>query len=108
VCIRNKLDEELKYDHEIEKIAKALKKKARVEREAALAATNTQGLSDREVIFSDSETEIMGDANPPNPERKLGDCGQRNNAGDANLGFQPMNPVSFDIKNTVFNTLKEN
>ncbi|WJX89503.1 hypothetical protein P8452_71495 [Trifolium repens] len=53
----------------------------------------------------------MGDAvppPPPPPERTLGDYGQRNNAGDANLGFQPINPVSFDIKNTVLNALKEN
>jgi hypothetical protein len=41
----------------------------------------------------------MGDINPP-PERTLGDYRQRNNDGNANLGFQPINPVSFDIKNT--------
>jgi hypothetical protein len=44
-------------------------------------------------------------ANPP--ERTLGDYGQ-NNGRNANLGFQPVNPVSFDIKNTVLNALKEN
>ncbi|KAK2415945.1 hypothetical protein QL285_038382 [Trifolium repens] len=106
--MRNKLDEDLKYDPEIEKTAKALRKQARLEREAVLAASTIQGLSDGEINFSDSETESMGDAVPPPPERTLGDYGQRNNAGDANMGFQPINPVSFDIKNTVFNALKEN
>jgi hypothetical protein len=105
--MRSKADEDLQYNPEIEKIAKALRKKARLEREATLAATITQGLSDGEISFSDSETESMGDINPP-PERTLGDYRQRNNAGNANLGFQPINPVSFDIKNTVLNALKEN
>ncbi|GAU10559.1 hypothetical protein TSUD_420910, partial [Trifolium subterraneum] len=43
----------------------------------------------------------------PPPRRTLGDYGQRNNGGIANLGFQPVNPVTFDIKNTVINALKE-
>ncbi|GAU41937.1 hypothetical protein TSUD_380420 [Trifolium subterraneum] len=43
----------------------------------------------------------------PPPRRTLGDYGQRNNGGIANLGFQPVNPVTFDIKNTMINTLKE-
>jgi hypothetical protein len=106
--MHSKPDEELQYDPEIEKIAKAFKKKARVEREVALAATITHGLSDGEINFFDSEYEIMGDVNPPPPERTLNDYEQRNNGGNANLGFQPINPVSFDIKNTILNVLKEN
>jgi hypothetical protein len=102
--MRSKPDEDLKYDPEIEKTAKALRKKTRLKREAARAATITQGLSDGEVDFSEPETESMA-ANPP--ERTLGDYGQ-NNGRNANLGFQPVNPVSFDIKNTVLNALKEN
>ncbi|MCI13436.1 putative athila retroelement ORF1 protein, partial [Trifolium medium] len=47
-------------------------------------------------------------ANPPiQPRRTLGDYGQRNNRVMANLGFQPANPVAFDIKNTVLSALKE-
>ncbi|GAU41492.1 hypothetical protein TSUD_13740 [Trifolium subterraneum] len=44
----------------------------------------------------------------PPPRRTLGDYGQAANGQNANLGFQPANPVSFDIKNTVLNALKEN
>ncbi|MCI73576.1 hypothetical protein A2U01_0094840, partial [Trifolium medium] len=47
----------------------------------------------------------MAGNNPP-PRRTLGDYGQRNNGELANLGFQPVNPVSFDIKNLVLNALK--
>ncbi|GAU46634.1 hypothetical protein TSUD_284820 [Trifolium subterraneum] len=43
----------------------------------------------------------------PPQRRTLGDYGQRNNGGIANLAFQPVNPVTFDIKNTVINALKE-
>ncbi|GAU49708.1 hypothetical protein TSUD_135300 [Trifolium subterraneum] len=44
----------------------------------------------------------------PPPRRTLGDYGQATNGKNANLGFQPANQVSFDIKNTVLNALKEN
>ncbi|MCI86213.1 putative transmembrane protein, partial [Trifolium medium] len=49
----------------------------------------------------------MGE-NPPPPRRTLGDYGQRGNGAVANLGFQPTNPVAFDIKNYVLSALKEN
>ncbi|KAK2359227.1 hypothetical protein QL285_084620 [Trifolium repens] len=50
----------------------------------------------------------MGDNPPPPPRRRtLGDYGQRAEGGVANLGFQPANPVSFDIKNSVIQALKE-
>ncbi|PNX63853.1 hypothetical protein L195_g061828, partial [Trifolium pratense] len=45
---------------------------------------------------------------PPPPRRTLGDYGRRDNDALANQGFQPANPVSFDIKNTVLSALKEN
>ncbi|MCI96860.1 hypothetical protein A2U01_0118160, partial [Trifolium medium] len=46
--------------------------------------------------------------NPPAPPRRtLGDYGQRNDGEIANLGFQPVNLVAFDIKNTVLSALKE-
>jgi hypothetical protein len=44
---------------------------------------------------------------PPPPRRTLGDYGQWNDGQLANLGFQPANPVNFDIKNSVINALKE-
>ncbi|MCI50861.1 hypothetical protein A2U01_0072105, partial [Trifolium medium] len=43
---------------------------------------------------------------PPPPRRTLGDYGQRNDGEIANLGFQQMNSVAFDIKNTVLSALK--
>ncbi|GAU10725.1 hypothetical protein TSUD_425160, partial [Trifolium subterraneum] len=82
LCMRGNAQGELLYDPEIEKTAKKNRKAA----------------------------STMGDENPPPPpppERTLGDYGQ-NNGRNANLGFQPVNPVSFDIKNTVLNALKEN
>ncbi|CAJ2656829.1 unnamed protein product [Trifolium pratense] len=45
---------------------------------------------------------------PQPPRRTLGDYGRRDNDALANQGFQPANPVSFDIKNTVLSALKEN
>ncbi|MCI74189.1 hypothetical protein A2U01_0095453, partial [Trifolium medium] len=44
---------------------------------------------------------------PPPPRRTLGDYRQRNDGEMTNLGFQPANPVAFDIKNTVLSALKE-
>jgi hypothetical protein len=81
--MRSKPQEELKYDPEIEKTAKALRKKTRLKREAARAATITQGLSDGEVDFSEPETESMA-ANPP--ERTLGDYMGKTTEGMLILG----------------------
>ncbi|KAK2369696.1 hypothetical protein QL285_082812 [Trifolium repens] len=51
----------------------------------------------------------MGDNPPPPPQPRitLGDYGQHVEGGIANLGFQPANLVSFDIKNSVLQALKE-
>jgi hypothetical protein len=111
--MRGKAQEELQYDPEIEKTAKKNRKAARLARETARLATITQEEGEGEVsspLTSDDETSTMGDnpPPPPPPRRTLGDYGQRNNAENPNLGFQPANPVSFDIKNTVLNALKEN
>ncbi|MCI43746.1 hypothetical protein A2U01_0064984, partial [Trifolium medium] len=102
--MRGKAQGELLYDSEIEKTARANRKAVR---EAARLAKFSHEESEEEVSSlhtSDDETSIMGDANqqppPPPPERTLGDYGQ-NNGRNVNLGFQPVNPVSFDIKNTV-------
>ncbi|MCI97312.1 hypothetical protein A2U01_0118613, partial [Trifolium medium] len=50
---------------------------------------------------------VQNPPSPPQPRRTLGDYGQRNNGEIANLGFQTVNPVAFDIKNTVLSALKE-
>ncbi|MCI58318.1 hypothetical protein A2U01_0079572, partial [Trifolium medium] len=88
---------------EIEKTAKANRKAARLAREAARLVGATHEISEEEVsspYTSDDETSNMAEANPP-PRRTLGDYGQRNNGELANLSFQPANPVSFEIKNSV-------
>ncbi|MCI74673.1 hypothetical protein A2U01_0095937, partial [Trifolium medium] len=78
----------------------------RLAREAARVAGAIHEISEEEVSSphtSDDETDNMAEANPPPPppRRSLGDYGQRNNEELANLGFQPANPVSFEIKNSV-------
>ncbi|GAU52001.1 hypothetical protein TSUD_418050, partial [Trifolium subterraneum] len=73
------------FDPEIEKTARANRKAV------------------RQVKDAEEENHIP----VPPPRRTLGDYGQRNNGGIANLGFQPVNPVTFEIKNTVINALKE-
>ncbi|GAU30099.1 hypothetical protein TSUD_55830 [Trifolium subterraneum] len=113
LCMRGNAQGKLLYDPEIEKTAKKNRKTARLARETTRLTNNAEKQSDTEVsstITSDDEIRTMGDKNPPPPPppvRTLGDYGQ-NNGRNANLGFQPVNPVSFDIKNTVLNALKEN
>ncbi|GAU39062.1 hypothetical protein TSUD_321320 [Trifolium subterraneum] len=110
--MRGNAQGKLLYDPEIEKTAKN-RKAARLARETARLTNTAEKQSDTEVsspITSDDEISTMGDENPPPPpppERTLGDYGQ-NNGRNANLGFQLVNPVSFNIKNTVLNALKEN
>ncbi|XP_045831120.1 uncharacterized protein LOC123922450 [Trifolium pratense] len=106
---------ELVFDPEIEKTAKANRKAVRLAREAARLAGVAQESSEEAVSSpntSDNEANIMAENPPPPPpvvpERMLGDYGQRNNGELANLGFQPRNHVSFDIKNSVLSALKEN
>ncbi|GAU50532.1 hypothetical protein TSUD_369590 [Trifolium subterraneum] len=111
--MRGNAQGKLLYDPEIEKTAKKNRKAARLARETARLTNTAEKQSDTEVsspITSDDEISTMGDENPPPPpppERTLGDYKQ-NNGRNANLGFQPVNPVSFDIKNTMLNALKEN
>ncbi|KAK2410681.1 hypothetical protein QL285_046032 [Trifolium repens] len=45
---------------------------------------------------------------PPPPRRTMGDYCRRTDAGQISMGFQPANPVTFDIKNTVLSGLREN
>ncbi|PNX65172.1 hypothetical protein L195_g062461, partial [Trifolium pratense] len=81
------------------------------------AAREAQALKERTPTTSAPELEegaaVMEEEqepprNVPPPRRTLGDYGRRDNDVLANQGFQPANPVSFDIKNTVLSALKEN
>ncbi|MCH83187.1 nucleobase-ascorbate transporter 11-like, partial [Trifolium medium] len=104
---------ELQFDPEIEKTARANRKAAK---EALLAsrleATSSGTQICQEQNFSNMEEEqevLVHEQPPPSPPRRtLGDYGRRDNGALANQGFQPANPVSFDIKNTVLSALKEN
>jgi hypothetical protein len=45
---------------------------------------------------------------PPPPRGTMGDYCRRTDAGQISMGFQPANPVTFDIKNTILSGLREN
>ncbi|GAU25750.1 hypothetical protein TSUD_216820 [Trifolium subterraneum] len=107
---RKKIVRELIFDPKIEKTAKANRKAVRLARQAARLASGTKEILEEEVSSpntSDNEIEIMAGVVQP-PRRTLGDYGQATDGQNPNLGFQPVNPVSFDIKNTVLSALKEN
>ncbi|GAU28696.1 hypothetical protein TSUD_216030 [Trifolium subterraneum] len=107
---RKKVVRELIFDPEIEKTTKANRKAVRLAHQAALLASGTEEIIEEEVPSSNTsndETESMARVDPP-PRRTLGDFGQATGGHNPNLGFQPVNPVSFDIKNTVLSALKEN
>ncbi|MCI78560.1 hypothetical protein A2U01_0099830, partial [Trifolium medium] len=72
---------------------------------ARLATLEQPSQEEEEDTFSpytlEEEHIEMVEANsppPPPPRRTLGDYGQRDDGEIANLGFQPANPVAFDIK----------
>jgi hypothetical protein len=103
---------ELQYIPEIEKFARANRAKVRLTREAErlarLAQENRENSETSSQQSEESHFEMEGDPPPPLPPRRtLGDYGQWNDGQLANLGFQPANPVNFDIKNSVINALKE-
>ncbi|KAK2388103.1 hypothetical protein QL285_061819 [Trifolium repens] len=103
---------ELQYIPEIEKFARANRAKVRLTREAErlarLAQENLENSDTSSQQSEESHFEMEGDPQPPLPPRRtLGDYGQWNDGQLANLGFQPANPVNFDIKNSVINALKE-
>ncbi|GAU46309.1 hypothetical protein TSUD_401860 [Trifolium subterraneum] len=107
---RKKVVRELIFDPEVEKTAKANRKAVRLAHQAALLTSGTEEILEEEVPSSNTsndETESMAEVDPP-PRRTLGDYGQATGGHNPNLGFQPANPVSFDIKNTVLSALKEN
>ncbi|GAU21459.1 hypothetical protein TSUD_32900 [Trifolium subterraneum] len=107
---RKKVVRELIFDSEIEKTVKANRKAVRLAHQAALLTSGTKEILEEEVPSSNTSndaTESMAGVDPP-PRRTLGDYGQATGGHNPNLGFQPLNPVSFDIKNTVLIALKEN
>ncbi|MCH92537.1 putative athila retroelement ORF1 protein, partial [Trifolium medium] len=99
----------LQYDPEIERTARANRKAEKLAKEAARLARLEQEEAEASFYNSEEEHIEMAEANPPPPPRRtIGDYGQRNNGEVANQDFQPTNPVTFDIKNTVLTALKEN
>ncbi|PNX91304.1 hypothetical protein L195_g047434, partial [Trifolium pratense] len=94
---------------EIEKTARAKQRAVREAQRASNQEGNTNTTEVLEEASSDMEEPIdMAAPPPPPPRRTLGDYGRRDDDELANQGFQPANPVSFDIKNTVLSALKEN
>ncbi|CAJ2661901.1 unnamed protein product [Trifolium pratense] len=99
--------QELQFDPEIEKTARAIRKATR----EAQASRGTALLRDTPDCQGQNSATMEDEQVPPVPQpprRTLGDYGRRDNDALANQGFQPANPVSFDIKNTVLSALKEN
>jgi hypothetical protein len=97
--------EDLQFNPEIEKTARANRKAVRL---AKIAESTSQGSSSTESQDVESEPEviIMGDAQPQRP--MMGDYGLDANRGHLTHVFQPANPVAFDIKSSVQQNLKEN
>ncbi|CAJ2653497.1 unnamed protein product [Trifolium pratense] len=99
--------QELQFDPEIEKTARAIRKATR----EAQASRGTALLRDTPDCQGRTAATMEEEQVPPGPQpprRTLGDYGRRDNDALANQGFQPANHVSFDIKNTVLSALKEN
>jgi hypothetical protein len=98
--------DDLEYDPEIERTARALQKAVRLQR---LSHSVPSGV--REPIPAESETisspksTTMGEPVPPRP--KLGDYGLATHRGQLTHTFQPANPVAFDMKTTVLNGLRD-
>ncbi|MCI32048.1 hypothetical protein A2U01_0053260, partial [Trifolium medium] len=92
----------------------ANRKAVRQARQAARLATLGQPSQEEDTpsLYISEEEDLIEMAEnvqnpPPPPRRTLGDYGMRNNGEIANLGFQPVNPVAFDIKNSVISALIE-
>lgn len=83
-------------NYDIDKSGRAIRRRIREAREAAIVPLLS--LSD---FSSDKDEQVM--------ERiTLGDYARLGNLDKVAQGFQPANPVFFDIKNSVLTTLKEN
>ena len=99
--------DDLQYDPEIERTARANRKAARWSKSVPPSAREQLlGLTFTELeSISSPKASTMGDPHPPRP--KLGDYGLANHRGRRTHTFQPANPVAFDIKTSVQNGLKD-
>jgi len=100
--------EDLHYDPEIERTARANRKAVRLSKSvppSARVQIPDPTFTESETILSPT-TSTMGDVDPA-PRPKLGDYGLATNRGRLTHVFSPANPVAFDIKASVQNGLKE-
>jgi len=100
--------DDLRYDPEIERTARANRKVVRLSKSvppSARVQTPVPTFTEAEA-FPSPKTSTMGDADPL-PRTKLGDYGLATNRGRLTHVFRPANPVAFDIKASVQNGLKE-
>jgi hypothetical protein len=98
--------DDLEYDPEIERTARANQKVVRLSKSVPPSAREqipSPTIPEAETNSS-HESSIMGE---PVPRPKLGDYGLANHQGRLTHTFQPANPVAFDIKTSVQNGLKE-
>jgi len=96
----------LQYDPEIERTARANRKVARLSKSVPPSAREpipSHTLTETETITF-PEASIMGE---PAARPKLGDYGFANHRGRLTHTFQPANPVAFDIKSIVLNGLRD-
>jgi hypothetical protein len=102
--------DDLEYDPEIERTARALQKAVRLQRLSQSVTPSARepipepSPTESETISSPKST-TMGEPVPPRP--KLGDYGLATHRGQLTHTFQPANPVAFDIKTTVLNGLRD-
>jgi hypothetical protein len=94
--------DDLEYDPEIERTARALRKAVRLQR---LSQSVPSSVWEPIPEPTTTESETMGEPVPPRP--KLGDYGLASHRGQLTYTFQPANPVAFDIKTTVLNGLRD-
>jgi hypothetical protein len=94
--------DDLEYDPEIERTARALRKAVLLQRLSQSVPPGVREPIPEPII---TEFETMEEAVPPRP--KLGDYGLATHRGQLTHTFQPANPVAFDIKTTVLNGLRD-
>ena len=99
--------DDLQYDPEIERTARANQKAIRLSKSVPSSAREPilSLLLAETKTFTSPEASIMGE---PVPTPKLGDYGLVNHRGRLTHTFQLANPAAFDIKSTVLNGLRDN
>jgi len=99
-------NDDLQFDPEIERTARANRRAFRLSKSVPLEQREqipSPTLSVTEKPVS-PEPSIMGD---PAPRLKLGDYGLATHRGQLTHTFRPANPAAFDIKSTVLNGLRD-